>query len=228
MLQVEKIKVEPTQHLLHGVGVTIVESGVGCYAWPDLIEINVTRVVLNNLVNVVFAFGPRAYEGHVALHDVPQLWQLVEMVVAKESSHLRHAAVLFVAEELWTVFLGVDAHASELIDGERTAKPANALLLEDGRTAILALHQDIANKKQGREHNDACQGHQEIDDSLGDTLHLIHTIGYEPWIVHVIVPLDVWGYVSFLLLHVGFVGFVWTVKVSRLSISDYPNESSVF
>ena len=228
MLQVEKIKVEPAQHLLHGVGVTIVEGGVGCHAWPDLIEIHVARVVLNNLVDVVFALGTRAYKGHIALHDIPQLRQLIKMVVAQESPNLRHAAVLFVAEELWTVFLGVDAHASKLIDSERTAKPANAFLLKNGGTAILALHQDIANEEQRREHDDAHQSHQEIDDSLGDTLHLVHAIWYEPRIVHVIVPLDVWGYVSFLLLHVGFVGFVRTVKVSRLSISDYPNESSVF
>ena len=149
------------------------------------------------------------------------------MVLAEETSHLRQAFVALNVER-GTVLLGRHRHGAELIEHEGPSAATDTLLPEDGRTAILALHQDIANEKQGREHNDACQGHQEIDDSLGDTLHLIHTIGYEPWIVHVIVPLDVWGYVSFLLLHVGFVGFVWTVKVSRLSISDYPNESSVF
>src|SRR3712207_5708329 len=107
MLQIVKVELQSAQHLLHRVGIAIVERGVGSNAWPNLIEERVALVVLHNLVDVELAFGSWSDESHVATENVPQLWQLVKMVVAQEPANLRHAMVALMAEQLWSIFLGI-------------------------------------------------------------------------------------------------------------------------
>lgn len=66
------------------------------------------------------------------------------MVSTQKPADLGHAGIPLMLIECRAVFLGTQAHGAELIDIERTAKAAYALLFEDGRPAILPLHQYVA------------------------------------------------------------------------------------
>ena len=202
VLEVVEVEFEAAEHLLHGVGVAVVERGIGSHAGTYLVEIDVARVVLDDLVDVELALGARTDEGHVALHHIPQLGQLVEMVQAKEKAHTGHARFVLMLVEGWPVFFGIDTHAAELVNLERAAKPPDALLTEDGRPAVLALHGDVADKEKGREHYQGDRGYEEIADTLDVAFHFVHAVGDEAGIIYVVVPFDVWRYASFLLLHV--------------------------
>ena len=144
MLQIVEVELQTTQHLLHRVGVAVVERGVRGHARSNLIEIDVARVVLNDLVDVELAFRSWTDKGHVAFEHVPKLGQLIEMMVTEEAADLRHAVIAVVIGQLRAMFLGIHLHASELIDVERFSIHADSLLLEDGGTTIFALYQQIA------------------------------------------------------------------------------------
>ncbi|EJX02760.1 hypothetical protein EVA_09135 [gut metagenome] len=133
--------------------------------------------MLDDLVDIELAFGAGADEGHVAFEHVPKLGQLVEVMVAEEASDLRHSVVAVVVGQLWTVFLGVHFHASELIDVEGFSVHADSLLLEDGWAAVLALHQQIAEEHQRRENNEAECRNDEVENTLGELSRLRHSIG---------------------------------------------------
>lgn len=147
MLQVVEVELQSSEHLLHGVGVAIVEGGVGGDTRANLVEEAVTRVVLLYLVDVVLALRSRPDERHVADEDVPELWELVEVMVAEEHANLGHAGVFLVPEELRTIFLGIHPHAAELVDIERSPEAPDSFLLEDGWATILPSDEDIADEE---------------------------------------------------------------------------------
>lgn len=191
MFQIIQVEVEPPQHLFHGVGIAIIERGIRGHAGPNLIEELIAGVALHNLVDVVLALRPGADERHVALQHIPQLGQLVEMMVAQEPADVRHALVLLVTKEHRAVFLGIHAHGAELVNDERTPKAADAFLLEDGWPAVLALHENIAYQHQRREYHQAHTRREKVGEALDVPLHLVHSVGNEPRVVDVVVPLDV-------------------------------------
>ena len=80
VLQIVEVVVEAAQHLFHGVGVAVVQSGIGSNSGANGIEFGIARIVLHNLVDIEFAFGTVANESHVALEHIPQLWQFVEVM----------------------------------------------------------------------------------------------------------------------------------------------------
>lgn len=82
MLKVIEVVLQSLQHLLHRVGVAVVESGITCHAWAHLVELFVAVVVLHDPVNEILSLRTIADERHVADQNIPQLWQLVKMVIA--------------------------------------------------------------------------------------------------------------------------------------------------
>ena len=51
--------------------------------WRNGIQFGIAWIVLHNLVDIELAFWSVANESHVALEHVPQLWQLVQVMVAQ-------------------------------------------------------------------------------------------------------------------------------------------------
>lgn len=177
VLQIVQIVTQPAEHLLHRVGIAVVERGIGGDSRTYLIEKTVTGIVLHNLINVELAFRTGTDECHIAPKDVPQLWKFVQMVFAQELADFGQTGIHSSCIELRTCRFGIDAHAAELVDVKRTAEATDAFLLENGRTSVLALHCDIAYQKQRRKYNqrDAC------NDAVPNTLHaafkIVHPIG---------------------------------------------------
>ena len=148
MLKVVEVVVQARDHLVDGVRIAVVERGVGGHAGAYLVEEGVARVALHDLVDVELPLGPRADEGHVAAEDVPQLRQLVEVMLAQELADARQALVAALPVELWPGGLGVERHRAELVDVERASEAADALLPEQGRAAVLAAHRDVAEEEE--------------------------------------------------------------------------------
>ena len=123
------------------------------------------------------------------------------MVVAQEESYPGHSFVILMSIKLWPVFLRIHFHASELIDNERSAKPSDAFLSEDGWPAVFLLHPYIASEKERREQDEAYHSQQKVAYSLDVSLHLVHSVVDVARVVYVAVPFDVWWYLfQFLFL----------------------------
>ena len=83
---------------------------------------------LRYLVDVILALRTRADYAHVTLNDIPELRQLVDAVLAQETSYSSHTRV-FVAGELWSiVLLGILHHRAEFVDVERHIMIAHTFL----------------------------------------------------------------------------------------------------
>ena len=148
MLQIIQVEFKAAQHLLHRVGVAVVESGIGSDTGTNLIEIGVAVVVLHDLLDEIFALGTWTDERHLAFQHIPQLWQLVEVMATQELSDFGHTRFVLVLIECRAVFLGIHAHRAELVDVERSSETSDAFLFEDGRSAILTLHGEVANQEE--------------------------------------------------------------------------------
>lgn len=176
VLEVVEVELQTAEHLLQRVAIAIVERGVGGDARTDLVEVLVARVALHDLLDVVFALGARADEGHVADKHVVELGQLVEVMGTKETAHACQAAVVLMCGELRPVLLGVELHAAELVDKERTPISPDALLFVDGGTAVLTPHGDVAEEKQGGEDDEADECHAEVEATLQVAARLGHAV----------------------------------------------------
>lgn len=179
VLQIKKIVAQATEHLLDGVGIAIVEGGVGSDTRTDLVEVAITGIALHNLVDVELALGTRADKGHLPAEDVPKLGKLVEVVLTKELADLGHAFVLAAGIQGGTCLFGIELHAAELVDVERATETADALLLENGGTAVFALDSNVAEQKQGGKDNHGDQGGQTVNNTLGVAFETIHSVGDE-------------------------------------------------
>lgn len=179
VLQIEEIVAQATEHLLDGVGIAIVEGGVRGDTRTDLVEVAITGIAFHDLVDVEFALGTRADKGHLPAEDVPELGKLVEVVFTKELSDLGHAFVLAAGIQGGTCFFGIELHAAELVDVERTTETADALLLENGGTAVFALDSNVAEQKQGGKDNHGDQGSQTVNNTLCVAFETIHSVGDE-------------------------------------------------
>lgn len=179
VLQIEEVVAQAAEHLLDGVGIAIVEGGVGSDTWTDLVEVAITGIALHNLVDVELAFGTWTDKGHLATEDVPELGKLVEVVLTQELADLGHAFVLAAGIQGGTCLFGIELHAAELVDVERTTETADALLLENGGTAVFALDSNVTEQKQGGKDNHGDQGSQTVNNTLGVALETIHSVGDE-------------------------------------------------
>ena len=166
VLEVVKVGFKAREHILEGCGVAVVQGGVGCHARAHLVEVLVARVNGYNLIYKVFALRSRPYKCHVAYENIPQLGQLVEVVVAKGASDTREAVFVLFDAELRRSLLGVDFHAAEFIDEKRPSAFSDALLSVDGGAAILALDGYVAEEHQRREHDEAEERCDQVEASF--------------------------------------------------------------
>ena len=71
VLQIVEVHLQADEHLLHRVGIAVMQGGIAGYTGPKGIESFVTRIVFHNLVDVVFPFWSWTDEGHIADGYVP-------------------------------------------------------------------------------------------------------------------------------------------------------------
>lgn len=166
MLQIIQVELKPTEHLLHRVGIAVVERRIRGHTRADLIEILIARVVLHDLVYEVFPLGSVPHKGHIADKNIPKLRQLVEMVSPEKFPYPRHPRIVLVLIERRSVLLGIHPHAPELIDIERLPVESDALLTEDGGRPTLNLQQQEAQDHE-RGKQDKTAGRKE---AVGDPL----------------------------------------------------------
>ena len=69
--QVVEVVFQAAQHLVHRVGIAVLEGGIGGDAGTYLIQVVIARVLLHYLVYEELALGAVSYEGHVSLEHVP-------------------------------------------------------------------------------------------------------------------------------------------------------------
>lgn len=153
VFQIEKVVAQTAQHLLKGVGVAVVEGGIGGDTRANLEQVTVAGIALHNLVDVELALGAGTDEGHIATKHIPQLGKLVQVVLTQELAHTGEPHVLTARIECGAVLLGIEPHATELVNIERTTETPDTLLAEYGRSAVFALHSQVTNQKQGRKHD---------------------------------------------------------------------------
>lgn len=179
VLQIEEIVAQAAEHLLDGIGIAVVEGGVGGDPRTDLVEVAITGIALHDLVDVELALGTGTDKGHLATEDVPELRKLVEVVFTKELADLGHAFVLAARIQGGTCLFGIELHAAELVDVERATETADALLLENGGTAVFALDSNVTEQKQGGKDYHSDQGSQTVNNTLGVAFETIHSVGDE-------------------------------------------------
>ena len=90
-------------------------------------------------IGLVAECRPRPDHRHVATHDVPQLWQLVEREPPKDAAGPRDACVSFVDRITGSLLLRSDDHRAELQQLEVLAVPADSGLPVEHGTAIGQL-----------------------------------------------------------------------------------------
>lgn len=171
VLEVVKVGFKACEHLLEGCGVAVVQGGIGRHARAHLVEVLVAWVNGHNLIYKVFALRSRPYKCHVAYENIPQLGQLVEVVVAKKASDTREAVLILFDAELRLSLLGVDFHAAKFIDEKRPSAFSNALLAVDGRAAVLALDSYVAEEHQRREHHEAEERCEPVESAFYESRH---------------------------------------------------------
>ena len=171
VLEVVKVGFKACEHLLEGCGVAVVQSGVGRHARAHLVEVLVARVNGHNLIYKVFALRSRPYKRHVAYENIPQLGQLVEVVVAKKASDTREAVLILFDAELRLSLLGVDFHAAKFIDEKRPSTFSDALLAVDSWSAVLALDGYVAEEHQRREHHEAEERYEPVESAFYESRH---------------------------------------------------------
>lgn len=98
------------------------------------------------------------------------------MMLAQELAHTGHAGISASLVKGGAELLSVQTHAAELIDVERATETADTLLLENGRTAILAPYGDVADQEQGAEYDQGDKGQKAIPYTLHVTLEGVHPI----------------------------------------------------
>lgn len=178
MLQVIKIKFEPAQHLLRRIRIAIIERRIRRYARPDLIQKRVARISANDLFNIEATLRTRTDKSHIAAQDIPQLRQLVQMMLAQEAAYARQARVFAPTTKLRAARFGVIVHAAKLIHGKGAAVAADARLLEEGGRAIVKPHGKIASQHNRRKKQQAKERDGYIGHPLQQALCAVHTIWY--------------------------------------------------
>ena len=98
------------------------------------------------------------------------------MMLTQEPANMGHAGVSTSLVKSRTEFLRIQTHATELIDVERATETADTLLLENGRTAILAPYGDVTDQEQRGEYDQGDKGQKAVPYTLHVTLEGVHPI----------------------------------------------------
>ena len=88
MLQIKEVVTQTAKHLLDGVGIAVVEGSVGGDTRTDLVEVAITGIALQNLLDVELALGTGTDESHLTTEDVPELGVFVEVVLTQKDASL--------------------------------------------------------------------------------------------------------------------------------------------
>ena len=166
MFQIIEVELQTAEHLLHRVGIAVVERGVGRQARTDLVQFLVAGIAFHYLVDEILALRTGADERHVALQHVPELGQLVEMVSAQEASEGCQTVVISFGQLRNAVLLIVYNHGAELVDVERATALADALLNEDGRTFGAELQANVYDEIYWRKDNESQYGANDVKQSF--------------------------------------------------------------
>ena len=153
MVEIKEVEVETAEHFFHRVGIAVIQRGVRGDTRTNLIQQLVLGIALHDLIDVELALWTGTYKRHVADKNIPQLRQLVEMMLAKELARPGEAAVVVACQKGRTVFLGIGLHAAELQYAKGLTMEANTLLAIDGWPSVVALDDNETIQEQGRKHD---------------------------------------------------------------------------
>ena len=156
--------------LFIGIRVVLaVDLGITGEAGFDLETELKVRKELIVLLRDLRPFRSGSHHAHVALQDVPELGQFVQATLAYEAADRRDAVVLVPGGEAGhAVFLGIRAHAAELIDGELSPVLGEAHLLIDGGAAVIEVDRRCRDQKD-RTQKDQCRaGRDNVEGPLDD------------------------------------------------------------
>ena len=168
VVQVVQVHAQPFEHLLHRVRVAVVERGGREQAGTQLVEQRVGGVDVHDLVHEEPALGARADEAHLALEHVPQLRELVQMVLAQETPHAGQPPVVRTAAQRRTaVGFRRGDHGTELVQREGLPMIAHTLLSENGLAAVLPLDGGVDDEEQRREDGHADDARHDVQHPLG-------------------------------------------------------------
>ena len=56
VFQVVEVKTQSSQHLRHRIRISVIQGGIRSSTWSDLIQISIARIMLDDLIDVVFPF----------------------------------------------------------------------------------------------------------------------------------------------------------------------------
>jgi hypothetical protein len=71
VLEIVEVVLQSPQHLLEGVGIAVMQRGIGGYPWAYLVQQLIAWVLGHNLLNIVATLRTVAHKGHVAHEDIP-------------------------------------------------------------------------------------------------------------------------------------------------------------
>ena len=172
--KIMQVHAQADEHFLHGVGVAVVERRLR--RQPGAHQVNKLILGRNGhyLVDVILALRSRTYERHVALKHVPQLWQLVKMVLAQEALRNGRAGAAVARSEAGRRFNA--AHRTELVYRKRPSAVTYAFLGEYHRPVLLPLQHNINDKEQRRQHDQAYKGRRKVEGPLNGPLRGAHGV----------------------------------------------------
>src|SRR4051812_991653 len=137
----------------------------------------VAQHVLGNLVlelrDEQRPLGPRADDRHIALEDVPQLRQFVDVGAPQHLADRRPPRVLLAREHWPGHRFGIVEHRAELVDHERLAVEAHPLLTVEHRSARRELHQHRDQPEGNRQHDQRGARDRNIDDPFDDAVEAL-------------------------------------------------------
>lgn len=175
VVEVVQVHPQPLQHFLHRVRVAVIERGGREKAGAQLVQQLVVGVDGPDLVHEELALRARTDKAHLALEHVPQLRELVQMVLAQETPHTGQTFVALPAAQCRpAVRLRRGDHGTELVERENLPVIAHTFLPEDGFPAVLALYGDVDDQEHRREDEHPDDARHEVQAHLypagaGDT-----------------------------------------------------------
>ena len=145
MPQIVQVILQTLKHLFHRIGVTVMQSCVRCNTWSYLVEINISSIILQNLVYIKLTLWTRTNKRHISAEYIVQLWQLVKMMRPYKLSDFGQTRIVLSTSvaQLRTHLLSIKTHRAELVDIERSAETTYALLFVDRRTAIFSSYENV-------------------------------------------------------------------------------------
>ena len=139
-------------------------------AGPDLEAPSIAGNLALELIEEDRPDGPRPDQAHVALDDVEELRQLIELPLLQELADRRIDRVPFREETRADLLLGVHLERAELEDVEDALVLADTLPRIEHGPAAAELDADGDEQHHGREQNQPDQAQEDLKDPRRDIL----------------------------------------------------------